>query len=75
MKNQGNNCNVLGTSADEATHVTRLAPITTKRKEMMQDPKYVTNLNDGFDVERQKATTRARRDGNTRPLGGGAAKK
>jgi hypothetical protein len=67
---RGNNCNVLGTSAEEATHVTRVAPITTKRKEMMNDPKYVSDPDKGFNVARQQATTKARRSGSARPLGG-----
>ena len=75
-KNQdGNNCEVLGTDAEKATHVKRQTPLATKRLEIMSDPRYVTDLNKGFDTDRQKATTKARRDGNVRPLGGGAAKK
>ena len=75
-KNQnGDNCEVLGTSAEEATHVKRQTPLATKRAEIEADPMYRTDLNAGFDTVRQKATTRARRDGNARPLNGGAAKK
>jgi hypothetical protein len=65
---QGNNVHVLGTDAEKETHVTRVAPITTKRKEMMADPKYVSDLNAGFDTKRQSATAKARRSGNVRPL-------
>lgn len=74
-KNQnGNNCEVLGTSADEAIHVKRQTPMQTKRAKLEGDPMYRTDLNAGFNTTRQKATTRARRDGSVRPLGGGAAK-
>jgi hypothetical protein len=74
-KNQnGNNCEVLGTSAEEATHVKQQNPLATKRAEIEADPMYRTDLNAGFNTTRQKATTRARREGNVRPLGGGTAK-
>ena len=72
---RGNNCNVLGTSAEEATHVKHQTPMQTKRTEIMSDPMYRTDLDAGFDTTRQKSTTKARRSGNTRPLGGGAAQK
>ena len=77
MKNKENNCPVLqqGDNAEDHAHVKRVTPFDTKRAEIYNDPMYTTNLNDGFDIERQKATTRARRDGKARPLGGGAAKK
>jgi hypothetical protein len=71
----GNNCDVIGTKAEEATHVSTATPFATKKKEIMADPMYRTDLNKGFNTARQKATTKARRDGAVRPLDGGAAKK
>ncbi len=71
----GNNVQVLGTDAEKATHVKHQTPFQTKKAEMEADPMYRTDLNAGFNGPRQKATTRARRDTNVRPLGGGAAKK
>ncbi len=71
----GSNCEVLGTSAEEADFVKRQTPMQTKRLEIMSDPRYATDLDKGFNTDRQKATTKARRDGNVKPLGGGAAKK
>jgi hypothetical protein len=47
----------------------------TKKAEIEADPMYRTDLDAGFNATRQKATTKARREGNARPLGGGAAKK
>lgn len=67
-----NNCPVLGqgSNTQDHSHVKRTTPFETKRREIYNDPMYATNLNDGFNVERQKSTTRARRDGKVRPLGG-----
>lgn len=71
------NCEVLGdgSNAADSAHVSMTTPMKTKRAEIMNDPQYRTNLNDGFDTKREKATTKARREGNVRPLDGGAAKR
>jgi hypothetical protein len=71
------NCNVLqeGNDPSDHAHVKKQTPMQTKRAEIMSDPMYRTDLNDGLNTERQRATTRARREGNVRPLGGGNAKK
>lgn len=72
------NCCVLGdgSSASDHDHVSMTTPMKTKRKELMDDPMYKTEIKKGFDRVRETATTRARRDrGNVRPLDGGAARK
>ena len=74
MKNKENNCTVLqqGDNAEDHSHVKRQTPFQTRKQEIMNDPQYQS---EAMDREREKATTRARRFGNTRPLGGGTAKK
>jgi hypothetical protein len=72
---RGNNCQVLGTNADEADFVKRQTPMETKKAEIYNSPEYKTDLNAGFNGPRQRTTTKARRVGSVRPLGGGAAKK
>lgn len=67
---RGNNCRVLGTNADEADFVKRQTPIQTKRAEIYNSPEYRTEFENGIDPEREAATTKARRFGNVRPLGG-----
>jgi hypothetical protein len=67
---RGNNCRVLGTNADEADFVKQASPMDTKRAEIYNSPEYKTDLNAGFSGPRQTATTKARRFGNVRPLGG-----
>jgi hypothetical protein len=69
---QGNNCELLGTGANlsDHAHVTRQTPLATKKKEMMNDPRYTTKAESDLDPRREAATTRARRAGNVRPLGG-----
>jgi hypothetical protein len=71
------NCNVLqeGNGPADHAHCAKRTPMQTRRAEIMSDPQYQTDLNEGFDTKRQKATTHARRDGNARPLGGGSAKR
>jgi hypothetical protein len=73
MKNQKeNNCRVQGTQADEANYIKRQNPWTTRKLEILNSPQYQA---EAMDREREKSTTRARRDTNVRPLNGGAAKK
>ncbi len=70
-KNQkGNNCKVLGTCAEEADFVKRQTPMQTKRAEIYNSPEYRTEFENGIDPKREAATTKARRFGNVRPLGG-----
>jgi hypothetical protein len=71
MKSQENNCRVLqlGNESEDHSHVSKITPQKLKKPEF-EASRYETDLNAGFDVERQKATTRARRSGNVRPLGG-----
>ncbi len=71
------NCRVLqeGNNPEDHAHHTKRTPMQTRRAEIMSDPMYQTDLDKGFDTKRQKATTRARREGNARPLGGGSAKR
>lgn len=68
------NCNVLqeGNRPEDHSHCKKQTPLETRRREIIEDPQYQSEATDS---EREAATTRARRDGNTRPLGGGAAKK
>jgi hypothetical protein len=75
LEQNGNNCAVLGTDADQATHVSKKTPLQTKRAEVMNDPKYRTKFENGIDPNREAATTKARRDGSVRPLGSSGAKK
>jgi len=69
MKNQDYNCNVLQTGDNPAdhTHCKKQTPMQTRKAEIMQDPQYQS---EAMDRAREKATTRARRFGNVRPLGG-----
>jgi hypothetical protein len=73
---QISNCEVLGDGSDpgDFAHISKTTPRKTKVKEVHGDLQYRTDLNAGFDVERQKATTKARREGSVRPLGGGISK-
>jgi hypothetical protein len=77
MKNKESNCPVLqqGDNAEDHAHVKKVTPFDTKRAEIYNDPQYRTQFENGIDPKREAATTRARRDGKTRPLGGGAARK
>lgn len=68
---RGNNCAVLGTSAEAATHVTRQTPMQTKKKEIEGDPQYQAKA---MDPKREAAVTKARRENNVRPLDGGIAR-
>jgi hypothetical protein len=67
---QGNNCKVMGTSAEEATHVRQVSPLDTKRAEIYNSPEYRTEFENGINPKREAATTKARRSGHVRPLGG-----
>jgi len=71
---RGNNCNVLGTCADEATHVSTITPMKLKKREYANDPAYQTDHNSDIDKTRETKVTKARREGDVRPLGGGIAK-
>ena len=66
------NVSVLGdgTNPSDSAHVTRKTPLDLKRKEFEETKQYRTDLNAGFNTKRQAATTRARRNGDVRPLGG-----
>jgi hypothetical protein len=67
MKNQDANCRVLGTRAEEADYIKKQTPWTTRKLEIMNSPQYQS---EAMDREREKATGRARREDNVRPLGG-----
>src|SRR5262249_13166119 len=70
-----NNCSVLGTGDNPAdhAHVSVTTPMKTKLKEFQNDPIYGTKFANGMDPTREKAVTRARRQGNVRPIGGHGA--
>lgn len=72
-----NNCRLLqtGDNAADHSHVTRQTPMQTKRKEIMNDPRYLTEVDSGLGPKREAAATKARREGHVRPLGGGVANK
>lgn len=63
----GNNCRVLGTRAEDADYITRVTPMQTKKKQMLD------SMEAGLDPAREKSVTAARRGGNVRPLDGGVA--
>lgn len=70
------NCAVLGdgTGANDSAHVSRITPQQLKKREYANDPMYKTSVDSGLGPKREAAVTKARRDGNVRPLSGGAAK-
>lgn len=70
------NCCVLGdgSKAADHAHVSVTTPMKTKKKEYANDPMYRTDNNSDLNPVREAATTRARRDGDARPVRGGAAK-
>jgi hypothetical protein len=63
MKRGTANCDVLGEDASAATHVKRVTPLDTKRKEVEGDPQYAA-----VNKAREKSTTAKRRNKDTRPL-------
>lgn len=63
----GNNCRVLGTRAEDADYITKVTPMQTKKKQMLD------SMEAGLSPAREKSTTAARRGGNVRPLDGGVA--
>lgn len=67
MKRKENNCRVLGTSREDADYITSSSPMQTKKKQMLSAREA------GTGAAREKATTKARRGGNVRPLDGGRA--
>jgi hypothetical protein len=71
------NCRVLGDGSKpgDRDHISTTTPLQTKIRELKNDPRYKTELVPDIDATRQKSTAKARRDGNVRPLGGGAAKR
>jgi hypothetical protein len=66
------NCEILGdgTNPSDSAHVSKRTPLSLKKKEIENDPRYRTEFESGIDPKREAATTKARRDGQTRPLGG-----
>lgn len=66
------NCCVLGdgSGSGDHAHVSKRTPLQTKKKEMTDDLSF---KGDAIDRDREKATTKARRGGNVRPLDGGNA--
>jgi hypothetical protein len=59
-----------GTNPNDSAHVSKSTPLDLKVKEIKNDPRYQTEFENGIDPKREAATTKARRDGQTRPLGG-----
>ena len=66
------NCSVLGDGSQKGdhAHVTKSTPLDLKRREFQEAKQYRTELAPDIDSKREAATTRARRTGNVRPLGG-----
>ena len=65
------NCEVLGDGSkpEHHSHVRKSSPMTLKRREIMNDPRYRTELSsDTIDKPRESRTTAKRRDKEIRPL-------
>ena len=52
----------------DGSHVERVTPMQTKRKELMDDPRYATELVPDTNKTRERRTTALRKDKETRPL-------
>ncbi len=60
------NCRVFDPADD--SHVSKVTPLQTKRKELEDDPRYNTELVPDTNKIRERRTTAKRRDKETRPL-------
>jgi hypothetical protein len=77
-QNLNTNCSVLqtGDKPEDHSHISHSKPITLKRQEMSEDPKYTGRYHtsarpEDMDVRRERAITKSRRGGAVRPLDGG----
>jgi hypothetical protein len=59
------NCAVLGTDADQASHVSKSTPMNRKRQEIQESPQYQDGA---INKSREQRTTRLRRGQNVKPI-------